>query len=193
MSAVNDIKHKLGNYFLKKELQASNGRSKRVVNIKDANSVALLYKVRDEAWHKTIKRYVAHLKEEEGIRKIMAFGYFDGKEAPHYLQSKLEFDFFSKKDLNWMSKPSGLAVNNFVAESYDILIDLSMESYVPLRHVLNRSKAKFKVGLYSEENEKYYDLMISIQNAKSLPHFIEQVNYYLSIINRTADSKTQQA
>lgn len=175
------IKSKAGNYFLKKELNAQK-RKAQVANLAGAKKIALLYQADDEEVYKKVKRYVKYLKEEEGIRKIMALGFSTEKETPFFLQAKLEFDHFTKKELNWYGKPAGTIVDNFIEEDYDIIIDLTMERVLPLRFILVNSKAKFKVGRYSDENEPYYDMMIAVSE-ENLDHYIKQINHYLKIIN----------
>jgi hypothetical protein len=44
------------------------------------------------------------------------------------------------------------------------------------------SNAKFKIGKYSKNSERYYNFMLSINEHIQLPAFIEQVNHYLKLI-----------
>jgi hypothetical protein len=181
MSLLGGLKDKTGEYLLKKEA-AGQKRRAVVSNLKTATKIGLLYYADDEASHKKVQRYVKHLKEEEGIRTLMALGYSNEKETPAYLNSKLEFDHFTVKDTNWKGRPTGATISNFVDEDYDILVDLSLTKILPLRFVLLHSKAKFKVGRFAEENELFYDLMIDVKD-DDLDQFIKQINHYLKIIN----------
>lgn len=181
MSLIGGLKDKAGSFFLKKELREKKHKT-IVSNLASARKIGILYHADDEATFKKVKRYVRYLKEEEGIRTIMALGFADVKEAPFYLQAKLEFDHFIKKDINWHGKPAGTTVENFINEPYDILIDLTLSPVNPLRYVLLNSRSTFKVGRYHEENEPYYDLMID-QKGEDLDQFIQQINHYLKIIN----------
>ena len=169
------IKKSMAMRVMRKEFNMIKRKGK-VVNLSEARSVTLLYRVDDEKKYEVVKNYVKYLKEEEGIKKIIAIGYVDAKILPDYLKPRLEFEFFS-------NKPQGNFVNNFKYEEYDILIDLESEEIIPLRYLLNWSKAKFKVGFYNKEFETYYDLMIDIPK-KDLIEFISQTNYYLSVINK---------
>lgn len=178
------FKHRIGLKQMRREFKSLR-RTGKVINLDLAQSVAIIYRVDDENKLATVKKYVKHLKEEEGIRKIFTLGYFPGKELPEFLRPQLEFDFFCKKDLLWNEKPNCNAVKNFCAEYYDILIDLEDEEIVPLRYTLNWSKARFKVGYFSKEFSHYYDLMMSLEK-KELSEYITQVNHYLSIINKVS-------
>lgn len=160
-------------------------RNAKVVNLAEAKSVALIYRVEDEKKVQLVKNYVKHLKEEEGIRKIMALGFYPGKEMPGFVKPQLEFEFFCRKELQWNERPGGNVVKNFCNEYYDILIDLEQEEIIPLRYILNWSKAKFKVGYFTGEFKNYYDLMMELQKP-DLADYLAQVNYYLSIINKVS-------
>ncbi len=154
----------------------------KVKNLDDALSIGILYEVDKSDTYHLVRKYVRHLKEQEGIKKIMALGFIDEKDLPSDYQSKLEFDFFTRKDLSKFYKPGGITVKNFSGEDYDILIDLTHETIIPLRYILNWSRAKFKVGFYSKENEPFFDLMIKMEKF-NMVDFIDQVNHYLKIIN----------
>lgn len=175
------IKSSIGNSKLLKEAKASK-RKAQICNLAQARSIAVIYRSEDEAVHRIVKNYIKYLKEEEGIRKLMAYSYFDGKDEPSYLQSILEFDYFTRKDINWHGKPNPSVISNFVNEPYDILIDLTEEPCLPLRYVLVESKAKFKVGQHNAANEPFFDLLIDTK-MNDLAKYIEQVTYYLAILN----------
>lgn len=180
---MNGIKNRMALRIMRKEFKTIKRKGK-VINLAEARSIALLYRVDDEKKYQVIKNYVKHLKEEEGIKKIFSIGYVPAKKIPDYLKPRLEFEFFCNKDLSWLNKPHGNLINNFKYEEYDILIDLESEEIIPLRYLLNWSKARFKVGYYNKQYQKYYDLMINTPK-KDLVEFISQTNYYLSVINKT--------
>lgn len=178
------IKHSIGLKQLRKEFKNFR-RTGKVINLEQAQSVALLYRVDDEHKWQLVKKYVKYLKEEEGIRKILTIGFFPGKELPEYLRPQLEFEFICMKDLAWNEKPVGNVSKNFCSEYFDILIDLEPEEIIPLRYILNWSNARFKVGYFTNDYSNYYDLMLQLER-KELSEYINQVNHYLSIINKVS-------
>jgi len=178
-----NIKTIIGNYLLKKELSKQH-RHVEVTNLSTANKVGILYYAEDEATYKTVKEFVGSLREEEGIRKIKTIGYVDKKEVPEHFPLKLEFDYFSKKDLNWYQKPSCIPVDNFLQEDFDILIDLSVEEHYPLKYLLTHTKAKFKVGKQHQGKNAIFDMRIELEQVKSLRFLITQLKHYLNIINK---------
>lgn len=160
-------------------------RSGKVYNMDEARSVAILYYLDSEETFSIIKKYVKYLKEDEGIKKIFALGYYDGseKDVPSYVSPKLEFDFILKHQSAKTYKPSGNSVRNFIHEDFDILIDLTIEKKLPVQYLVNWSVAKFKVGIHQEENLKFYDLTL-IQESKSLTDLIDNINGILKKINK---------
>ncbi len=145
--------------------------------------MAIVYVVEDEASHNHVRNYVKRLKEELGISTIMALGYSDEKVLPHYLHAKLNFDAICQKDLNWYRIPQGNTVQNFMAEEFEIIIDLTMQDRLPIQYIMAKSRARFKVGRWSESNKKILDMMIDMAGSQSLPQLIQQVHHYLLMVN----------
>jgi hypothetical protein len=152
-------------------------------NIGLARKIAIVYVVEDEAAHNHVRNYVKRIKEELGLSNIMALGYSDQKVMPHYLHAKLNFDAICQKDLNWYRIPQGNTVENFMAEEYEILIDLSLQDRLPIQYIMARSRSRFKVGRWSESNKKILDMMIDMAGSQSLPQLIQQVHHYLLMVN----------
>lgn len=181
MKILDRIKEWLGRRALLKEARPD--RVPVAKNLGMAVKVGIIYAATDEAAHTQVRNYVKRIKEELGIIKVMALGYWDEKEPPHYLHPKLNFDVFSLKDLNWYRIPHGNAVQNFIAEEYDVLIDLTVRDLLPLQYVLAKSKARFKVGRQSATNAQFLDMMIDTAGAESLAQLIANLNKYLLMIN----------
>ena len=182
MKALVRLKEWLGRRALNREVRAD--RKPVVKNLADASKVGIVYLCRDEADHNYVRNYVKRIKEEHGISKIMALGYVDDKDIPSYLSARLNFDQFCQKDLDWFRKPSGNTVENFIAEEYEVLIDLTLEDVLPIQHVVARSNARFKVGRFSNGNRRYLDMLIDMAGSQSLPQLISQVDRYLLMVNR---------
>jgi hypothetical protein len=162
-------------------------------NLAEAGKIGIVYLATDEAAYNHVRNYVKKLKEELGLHRIQCLGYADQKDLPHYLIPKLNFDPFCQRDLNWYRIPGGNTANNFIAEEFEVLIDLSMEDYLPLQYVVARSKARFKVGRYSDFGKRFLDMMIDMAGAQSLPQLITQVDKYLLMINRRPDGQPSTA
>lgn len=152
-------------------------------NIGAARKVAIVYVVEDETAHNHVRNYVKRIKEDLGISNVMALGFVEQKVLPHYLHAKLNFDAISLKDLNWYRIPHGNTVQNFMAEEFDVIIDLTLEDRLPIQYIMAKSRSRFKVGRWSDSNKKILDMMIDMAGARSLPQLIQQVHRYLLMIN----------
>ncbi|NNC82375.1 MAG: hypothetical protein HKN79_02260 [Flavobacteriales bacterium] len=156
-------------------------RSRKVVNYHQARDIGVIYPSENESMYILAKHFVDYLKKEHGISKVLALGYIDAKEAPFYHAHVLMHDYFTAKEVNWFGYPSGQAVDSFVARDFDILIDLSDGNNIPLRFVLERSHARFKVGRNLQRES--YDLLIDMKEESTLDLYIRQMNHYLNAIN----------
>ncbi len=181
MKLLDSIKEWMGRRALLKETAPD--RRPVVKNLAASVKVGILYSVTDEDAHNKVRNYVKKIKEELGITRIMALGYFDSKEMPFYLHAKLNFDVYSLKDLNWYRIPHGNIVQNFIAEEYDVLIDLTVHDSLPLQYVMAKSKARFKVGRLGDTNAHFLDMMIDTAGADSLPQLIANMHRYLMMVN----------
>lgn len=182
MKLLDRIKDWLGRRRLIREAVADRRPVAR--NLATAAKVGILYWAKDEITHQQVRNYVKKVKDELGINKIMALGFVEEKAIPNHMSPKLNFDAFCLKDLNWYRIPGGNTVNNFITEEYEVLIDLTLEDILPIQYILAKSRARFKVGRYSEANKHFLDMMIDMAGSQSLPQLITQVDHYLLMINR---------
>lgn len=181
MKLFDRIKEWLGRRRLNKELLPE--RKPVARNLAQCVKVGIVYLATDEKAHTDVRNYVKKMKEELGLHRISCIGYADVKDLPFYLNAKLNFDAFCQKDLNWYRIPGGNTVDNFIAEEHDVLIDLSMDDYLPLQYIVAKSRARFKVGRYTEGTQRYLDMMIDTAGAHSLPQLITHIDRYLLMIN----------
>ena len=179
-----NLREQAGKNFLKREAAKVN-REVQFSNLAIANSVGVVFALEDEAHFKQVKRYVKAFREE-GIKTVKALGFGSEKEPPHWVALGIEFDYFTAKDLNWHFKPGGTVVRNFIEEPFDILIDLTMDTQLPIDWVVRTARSRLKVGRLRTDGTDAYDLMIDVSAGKTLPNLMKQVNHYLTEINKQA-------
>ena len=187
MKLFDRIKEWLGRRALLRE--AMPDRRPVAKNLAASVKIGIVYVATDEQAHAHVRNYVKRIKEEHGIHRIQCLGYYDDKVMPHYLAAKLHFDAIHQKDLNWYRIPGGNTVNNFIAEEFDVLIDLTLTDYLPIQYIVAKSRARFKVGRWGDSNTHFLDMMIDMAGANSLPQFIAQVDRYLLMINSPATNE----
>jgi len=181
MKLFDRIKEFLGRRTLLKE--AMPDRKPVARNLAQCVKVGIVYLATDEKAHNHVRNYVKKMKEDLGLHKIQCIGFVDDKVLPTYLYAKLNFDAICQKDVNWYRIPHGNTVKNFITEEHDVLIDLTLEDYLPIQYIVAKSRARFKVGRLSDGNKRFLDMMIDIAGANSLPQLITHVDRYLLMIN----------
>lgn len=182
MSLKHSIKKSFGRFFLKREL-GNGDRNKAFYNLQDAKTIGILYCYSTPEDFELLKKYVIYLKECK--KKVKVLVYFDMYQEPGNLSySKVEYEFFTRKDLNWHLKPDNIYINNFIEEERDVLIDLNISGALPMQFIANKAKARFKIGKFSDEGKNVYDMLIDADPSKSFKYFLAQVDTYLSMINK---------
>ncbi|KAF5082539.1 hypothetical protein DSECCO2_98960 [anaerobic digester metagenome] len=155
-------------------------RRKLVYNLDSARRVGIVLPLVSQTDFDTAIKFSEYLRAKN--LEICILGYFPGKEIPQHFIMRQGTNVFTAKELNWYEKPQSEVVDEFVNTDFDILIDLSLEHYFPLRWLISLSKAKFKVGCLDYSGNPN-DLILSIDKAKGLPLLVEQAKHYLSVIN----------
>jgi len=158
------------------------------MNMAEAKTIGIVFDATDNEDFDLVKKYVAYLKEMK--KKVKAIGFFNQKITPAMAYSKLEYDFFSLKELSWNNIPNSVYVRNFIEDEYDILLDLNLNDLFPLRYIASLSKARFKVGMKSERNNSIFDMMIELEKGKNLKFYLKNIDTYVFAINKKIDNQT---
>lgn len=156
MSNVSNLRTRIGEYLLNRELK-KNKRSPIVCNINKAKKIGVIFNASLSLNFEIIKEFVKNL-DKKGIN-VQAIGYIDNKSLIDSYLHRKGFGFFTGKDLSWFYKPKGEKIESFIKSDFDVLINLSLEKYLPIDYVTVLSKAKFKVGKFIEKSSPL-DFMI---------------------------------
>ncbi len=174
------IRVPIGKYFLSKDAEKAR-RNKRFINLKDASSLAIIYFLTNDDDYLAVSKFVESLKKRK--LRIKAMGYVRDKHLTQKYLPKLTYDFFYDRDINWYGRPGGNYVKDFLEKPFDVLIDLSDGNSLPIKYIIAKSNAHFKVGRYKNENQVFFDLMIKHDDTNNLQSFIAEIEHYLTIIN----------
>jgi len=112
---------------------------------------------------------------------VEVLGYVNDKQVPDHYLLRTGFNFFCMKDLNWFQRPVRPFALDFSNRNFDILFDLTLEEKFPLKYLSGLSPAAYKIGIFKETGD--HDLMIELQEEKTVPYLVEQVKHYLSLIH----------
>jgi hypothetical protein len=162
MNFIQNIKVSIGESKLAKKLKEQ-VHVPVVCTLNEAKNIGIIYNATEVVSFEIIRNLVKGISRESVT--VTVLGYVDSKKLiDHYLYRK-GFDFFSKNELNWYFKPIARVVEQFIKEPFDLLIDLSLDDYYPIRYISAVSPALFKVGRFSPKNA-YLDFMIDIEKEK---------------------------
>ena len=187
MSLLKNIKQFIAGRILKQELQSvKKERLPNKFNFNEIKTVGILFDATNKEDYEIVKRYVVYLREYR--KRVKAIGFFSTKDIPALTYSKLEYDFFSTKELNWLGKPSSMVIRNFIDEEFDLLIDLNIHDHFAFKYIAALSKATFKVGKYDENDIAIYDMMIDADNTKTIKYFLRQIDTYITMLNKVENN-----
>jgi len=156
-------------------------RQLKISNLEQAKSIGVVYNASTENDYSRAAGLIRHLQAQG--KMVKSLGFVNYKELPHYLPTKLNFDYITHKDLNWYNKPDNQFINDFIKYEFDILIDLNLAGNQSLRYVVSLSRARFKIGLFNEEQKDIYDFMLDGIPQGKVSLYIKELLHYLEIFN----------
>jgi hypothetical protein len=179
MTLIKRLKTGAGRRFLRNENEPA--RIRQGFNFHSAERIGLIYTDIDERHYNKVRSFARFLKEEFNVKSVRALGFIDenSKRLPVWQAQKLEFEYFTKDDLNWHFKPVQ-NVELFISDDFDILIDLSGGQIIPLNFILKLSKAKMKIGWKGSRVDRYCDFILNMGDQQEMDPFVEQLKRYLS-------------
>ncbi len=180
MIYIQGIRKKAGFFLFKRKTHVLS-RDKKFVNLTDARSVGIIYHQSDSQSFDAVHNFTKKLTNQG--KNVFVIGYIESKIIPDNYLLRKGYNFFCLKDLNWFFSPKSDFIDGFIEKDLDLLINLSIDSLFPIEYIYALSKAKFKVGRYTDGSE-YADLLIDIKSRRDINYLIQQMNYYLRIINK---------
>jgi hypothetical protein len=108
---------------------------------------------------------------------VTMWGYLGRKEIQTLIlpQSRI----LGLGDYNWLGKPRDYVLTDLKAEHYDLLIDLSTQTLLPLRYLAMYTDADFKVGL--NMGEGLHDMLMGMENPDAKGLYDQIINYLTTI------------
>jgi len=177
---MSQFSQNIGKRILRKRLKKAI-RNKSAQNFKSASSATIVFDALIPESFSIVKDFTKYLKEN-GI-KSKVIGFVAQKEVPQEMLLWANFEFITKKDLNWYGKPTGPIAESYLATKPDILFVFNFAQHLSLDFLAQLSLAKFKVGFFTEASNDF-DLMINPPGGKpDLEFLTEQVKLYVNMLN----------
>jgi len=176
MSFLGQLREKAHQHHLKKRLK-NHQVLHSTVSFTQAKKIGILFEASDIENYGIVRKYAESYKKKGKTVKIL--GYID-TNSPN---PSVGFDFFSKKDINWMLKPNAHSVEQFINHDFDILINAYLQPVIPLLYISTFSKAQLRVGLYYPDHMNIADMMITVNGEANLDNLFREVEHYLNIFH----------
>ncbi len=135
-----------------------------------AKSIGILFSVEDKQKHDAVKEFIKQLQHDG--KKVMVLEYLP-KQKDNY---EFLFDFFTIKDLTFWGKIESPDADKFIETPFDYLYCIDNDSNPLILHVLARSKARCRIGKFTQQYNSFFELMIE-QNG-SVKNLIENMYRY---------------
>jgi len=165
-----------------KEITTKKIVTKRLSNVKHATSDNIVKTVGiifDETYFYEKEALVAELIQNGIKEEDIKFIVYKNKVKKN---ESFDCPVFSQKSLSWKGTLDEKGLNDFVNESFDLLISYYDEEKAALLLTTHLSKASFKVGFASVD--KRLNHFIINTNAENYKVFIEELFKYLKILNK---------
>jgi hypothetical protein len=131
-----------------------------------------------------------HQRMTQENRTVKIFGFFPGDEFPDQYTAVRFLTCLKRKEVDLFYCPVNPDSEEFIRTKFDVLIDINFNKQFPLVYVTSLSQAGLKVGLADSMPENSpFDLMISMKKPVKIENFLEQVLFYLSVINSDSERK----
>ena len=161
-----------------KKLIKKPGRERVFLNMKEINSVMVLFEMED---FEDANYFIKQLKKMG--KRIKVFAYKNSKDANSY--SKVSYTPVIRKKMKYLSSGSlTQVVDNLISERFDMVVDFTLKENLLLIYILAAANSPLKVGFHNYfprvHDIIFSDTPDSEQNMRDLG---EHLIYYLSVIS----------
>ena len=190
MELFENIRLKIGDYILRNRI-AGTKRKVHYANLDLVKNIGLVWDASRTEDFVYLSRFYQKMHENKTEVKIM--GYFPGKILPNQYTAIRYLSVIKKEELNFFYHPVSREINSFLNKRFDVLIDLNFTKLLPLLYISSLSKAGLKVGLFEPETRNTpFDLMMELKSPVNIEDYLNQVVYYLGMINSGTVKKVEQ-
>ncbi|OFY64336.1 MAG: hypothetical protein A2Y71_16510 [Bacteroidetes bacterium RBG_13_42_15] len=167
---------------------AKTTRKQRYINFCNIKSIGIVWDASKPEDFVKLSRF--HQKMSEQNKEVKIFGFFPGNILPDQYVAIRFLTCLKKTEVDFLYRPVTPDSKSFIKTKFDVLIDINFKKHFPLVYITFLSEAYLKVGLADSEPESSpFDLMISLKSPVSIDSYLDQVIYYLEMINSESVKK----
>ena len=142
-----------------RKLASSAERERSFVSYKKAKTVFLLFESDFTEKNAVIRKIVQMLQLDR--KKVVAWGFIDKKQVSTALLP--DFRVLNYEHTDFFKKPHASFFRELERYEFDLVIDLSLHSILPLEYFTLFANAKCKIGVKKTETP-IYDFIIDLEN-----------------------------
>ena len=140
------------------------------VSFESAKLVGVLFTYSDLRSFNEIELFINTLKQLKEV-KVLCFNTLKDSINVNYSTVNMS-------ELSNLGKLNSPAANDFINAPLDFLFHIDFELNEITQSILAKSKAKCRLGVYSDGGRNYYELMIGINKSAGITNFGEQLLKY---------------
>jgi hypothetical protein len=187
MELFRRLRVRAGNSILSGKL-AKIKRKPHYINFYHIKTICLVWDASKPEDFNILTRFQQKMAELD--KEVKIFGYYPEKGFPNQYTAIRYLTCLKKKELNLFFIPVNPEVESFTKTEFDVLIDINFKKHFPLAYISSLSRARLKVGLAGSRPETSpFDLMISMKSPINLTNYLDQVIFYLDMINSESAKK----
>lgn len=180
MKLIEQIRTRFHHSFLEKELP-THQLKRASMYLDNAASIGILFDGTEPAERETVLNYAGQLREQGKKVKLLAF--FNNK-----IKGKsFAYPVFNRLQMDWAMRPNSREALEFKDQTFDLLLNLTKSTVLPLDYLAAHSKARFRVGPFTSKTY-CYDLMIEHSGKSDLKAFLHQVVFYMKKMQPTYEA-----
>ena len=145
---------------------------------KSIKTIGLLFDATNQSHRKWASTAMETLRREG--KNVSALAY----AADHLPTENMPFQHFTKKDLDWLSRPRSEVVKEFLAHHKHLLIFPEQNPHPALEYILALTSADIKAGHYEENTNTELDLLIDLSGQDDPILLVAEIQKLLSTIKQ---------
>jgi len=160
------------------------------VNYRQAKSIFILFESDNQERNTFIHETIGKMKNDG--KKVCAWGYSRKKEVSAAVLP--QFRILCKKDVDFYGKPAASHLRELEDMEFDLLIDLSWHTVIPLEYIVLHANARYKCGSLNT-GMNVYDFILDLEKIKlsvdedkpviDEKYLYDQIIFYLKSIQTT--------
>ncbi|MEO0473044.1 MAG: hypothetical protein AAF206_25745 [Bacteroidota bacterium] len=184
MEWLNDLKDKFSRRRIR-NLDRTKEYPRDFVDIESAQNIGIIVNTNillpeDLA---ILKKYVEGLKKRKKKLLIIELNFHKNSEAS-FNTTGAQTIFINPSKLNWLEYPNPAIENQIRKHEMDILIDFDSSDHRTSKYVCSIARAKTRTGMYHEDYESCYELMINQPESNGMKGMIKEFDYFLNMIDK---------